>query len=448
MRALLCIEVEKGPRLLAKHFLRMASGFTMTGSPAGIRRAAVIYCDAEGPQLGKILAVQTDGKAARLLHAIKYLTSIQVVSPMASLDVWAIVEKEYKEVTKAWHVSWWHDVVKKIYPSVLERALEPVLEMTPVRVSVKNELEAFYAGSTLAAICCGIHRLGFALRQVVAQALASELLRPRGQGLDLDVVLELLVALAADAYVWYPLMCVRKTAGTLGGELYSSVVGFGAVGLLADLFKRGCVESTDIPERTGKLACHLTVSLKRLTKKQEGRYLSNKVKALCNTMLDSLLTIYPDKPSNEPLVGLIDLVLERLREHRDFTEGAEIGLLVAATEQFGPGLLNFVASTLEDTGLNVAEQLVFYTPATLMNVLITREYLETAGRETAKVRFLPVGATNPEFTYRIALSVVNELLKRHQELMVLAMGHMSVVASLAKACARCDKPERIHLIVV
>lgn len=462
MRALLHIEVKGGHETFADSFFKVASGFTMVASPANIDEAAVIYFDVEGPQLGKALAVlpswrgKDREKIIRLLHAIRYLAHVQLVSPMAGIGIWTVLEKELRDVTEPRYASQAHDVIKKIYPSVLKETLDPVLETAPVKVSVENKIEAFYAASALAATCSGVHRLGLAFRQIVAQALAFELLGPANRGaLDGEVARKLLAAIAADAYVWYPFTCARKAAGTLRGELYSAIVGLAGISPLARFFT-GEEQARDISIPKG--ACCLAAYLSSLLRDGvEGQNLLKRTENLKNKMVDSIFIVYPDKLREElrtdPLIGLILRVLRSLGKLEEGKPGkreepAEVGLLMLATEQFGPGLLNFVTAFLEEQKrLSIAERVVLYTPATLMNVLITREYLKAVGRER-EVRFLPVGATNPELTYRIALSVINELLERCQELLVLVMGHMAPVLSVAKACVKCDKPDSVRLVIV
>jgi len=448
VRALICLRAcGASEQDLADFFLKFASGFTMIRAPSGLEEAALIYYDIVGPQLGKALAVRaTSDEPFRLLHAIRYLAQLHATSPMSAVDIWAIVAKELRDITRPNYVSLGHDVAKKVYPSILRADLERLREDFSITLDVEDKAQAFFGGLALAAMCSGIHRLGLALRQVAAQALAFELLRlqDRGGPISREFTLRLLAALSADTYLWYPLMCAQKAPSTLRGELYSAIVGLQAVGPIADFFRLGCVESTNIPEKASKLAARIASSLEEVG----GESLRERAEHLCEGMKASLRAVYPREPHGEALAGLVPRVLGKL-EGLPLGDWEEAALLMTATEQLGPGLLNFIISFLREKGVEITEKRILYTPATLLNRLIIAEYLEVMSTEASRgISFLPVGATNPELTYRIADSALTALLDEGQRVLVIMMGHMSVVASLAKACAKHRGRERVRPVVV
>jgi len=72
--------------------------------------------------------------------------------------------------------------------------------------------------------------------------------------------------------------------------------------------------------------------------------------------------------------------------------------------------------------------------------------------ELPSLHFLPIGATNPELSYRLVkFAVKKKAVEAGHDALVLAMGHMSVAMAIMKACAFIEaqvKPGHVHLIIV
>ena len=111
-------------------------------------------------------------------------------------------------------------------------------------------------------------------------------------------------------------------------------------------------------------------------------------------------------------------------------------MLISATEQLGPGLLKLLTEGIREIGgLKVRSVHVLYTPAALINRLLTDDYARACEDGFLRgVRWLAAGATNPELTYRVARGALKEIGRGGLKALVIGLEHMAVVSSLARAC--------------
>ena len=419
-------------------FLSVASGYSITGRLTAPAEIALAY-SLEGigrlrlPRKHLFLCYRK-GKGKGTEHftnAVRYISLMCATAPMASTTVWHVFPGPLREASEPARVRYAHDIVKKNRPTAFYDEVKDFLEQAVLRVLVSNDMElAFMSGLTLAAITAGAHRLGLALRQICGQLVAYALLRGRGKS---EALPALLSALAADTYIWYPLICGFHKARTLRGELYASLLGED-VERLSDALSDGELFY-------GSLLCLARGLVNELpVVAAQSKDIIDGATRLSNVMSSKVRTALGVEQVRELILGLLAHrllpALEKLRDEPFFGEGEEVGLLISATEQLGPGLLKLLIEGIREVGgLEVRSVYVLYTPAALINRLLTDDYARTCGDELLRsVRWLAVGATNPELTYRVARGALKEIGRGGLKALVIGLGHMAVVASLVRAC--------------
>jgi len=419
-------------------FLSVASGYSITGQLTAPAEIALAYSLEEIGHLRlprkHLFLCYRKGKDKGTEHftnAVRYISLMCATAPMASTTVWHVFPGPLREASAPPIVRYAHDIVKKNSPTAFYDEVKDFLGQAVLRVPVGNDMElAFVSGLTLAAITAGAHRLGLALRQICGQLIAYALLRGRGKSKALPALLS---ALAADTYIWYPLICGFHKARTLRGELYASLLGED-VGRLSEALSDGELFY-------GRLLCLARGLLNELpVVAAQGRGIIDGAIRLSDAMRFEIRTALGVEQARELILGLfIHRLLPALRRLQDepfFGEGEEVGLLISATEQLGPGLLRLLIEGIREVGgLEVRSVCVLYTPATFINRLLTDEYAKTCEDELLRsVRWLPVGATNPELAYRVARGALKDIGKKGIKALVVGLGHMAVMASLVRAC--------------
>jgi len=453
MEPLLYIRVdEEGlAEIFTSSFIRLASGFSTTELPVAIRQATLLCYSPSGGEryIRKALFVQPwPGRegAARALHILRYLAQTCAISHMAYMDVRGVISRPFAEITKPSYIALAHDIVKKVYPTILEREFTKLAAEACIKVSPRDEKQALACGLTLASLCSGVHRIGMALRQMCAQLLAYELLQHKDK-----LYADLLAAIAADTYTWYPAICAIKEAGTIRGELYSSVVGTTIVGRIASKFMKDGTRPNDILNMVRRISSRIADAA---LKSSIGR--SADVGSLAKEIELNVSDILSLMLNGEALLGIVPRVLSRLgRGLRELMEKheeeREVEFFLPATEQLGPGLLMFILDEVSRQRITISNMTVFYTPATLINRLLFWLCSDRRLYELPYLHFLPIGATNPELSYRLVKFAVKKAVEAGHDALALAMGHMSVAMAIMKACAFIEarvKPGHVHLIIV
>ena len=338
-------------------FLSVASGYSITGRLTAPAEIALAY-SLKGigrlrlPRKHLFLCYRKgkDEGTEHFTNAVRYISLMCATAPMASTTVWHVFPGPLREASKPAIVRYAHDIVKKNSPTAFYDEVKDFLEQAVLRVLVSNDMElAFMSGLTLAAMTAGAHRLGLALRQICGQLVAYALLRDRGKS---EALSALLSALATDTYIWYPLVCGFHEARTLRGELYASLLGED-------------VERLSKAPSDGELLYESLLCLTRelmnelpVVAAQSKDTIDGAIRRLSDAMRSEVCTALGVKQVRELILGLLARrllpALRKLQDEPFFGEGEEIGLLISATEQLGPGLLKLLTEGIREIGgLNV-----------------------------------------------------------------------------------------------
>lgn len=174
--------------------------------------------------LCKKLLVDIDikGDGGSGLNRMKFIETLSYskltpLSPIGEFSIANIVSGAIEEITQAPKVTWAHTILKKNYQTIVQGKVEPILE-TPSTSPLSSTL-------LILALLSGVHRLGFALRQVAAQHLLYDyLLKSSSSRIEsADTIAGMLTSIIVDTLIYLPIIVQLFKRGALGTELAHNV---------------------------------------------------------------------------------------------------------------------------------------------------------------------------------------------------------------------------------
>lgn len=355
----------------------------------------------------------------------KFISSVAMTAPL-SADIYFVSSLE--NFGKILRIS--HDLSKKysaVFPEEEFKRIDSgrVGYEPSVNIDVNDKNDTYRAALVFAALTSGVHRHGFALRQVAAQELMEAILEGKAE------LVGLLAAIYVDAYLWYTYEAARK-APVAGEELLHSILSGNLLGIGRKLLERYsgkeivCMYRAAVASLAGELGSaarkvggsgDVLERVERFTREVWG-VARNVLRRITDNVVGG---------SGDAVLGRVGMVAGELKGRL----GEASCMVVPLTEQTSPAFVGMLWRALGGPGC----VRVVYTPQTLYNRLLFEYFSPFGGRGgSVDVEFIPVMGLEPRVTYEVIRGLAGELEEKgfrgKEEVFVLGQGNMAVFLSL------------------
>ncbi len=331
------------------------------------------------------------------IKGLKYLSEINLHSHLATniIRCISVIPEAYKPsfITVA------HHSLKKLYDVILYDSVYKELtrytysnrlsiELDNILATISHECTARLFTShiiplTLIALSSGVHRYGLALRQIAFQTIVyylCNLIKSKISSTTKEYIISYLLTLlsniVADTYIWLPYTWSRKV-GAYGSEYVYAIAASPLAQLIDSLYSLKPGETLD-------LMLELIPYIKHRFIDMISRYLSTLtisyklfIQELIEVIRESINKYINVSLGGESLIGRARLLLNRVSEYVNsnsiMIELNRCIVLITATEQFNPLIVDIVLKSIPRRDHVEPELWIIYTPQTFYQLLLYKQ---------------------------------------------------------------------------